>query len=668
MSTLSFLERSILLHVPSFLGQNLIGLNKRDGGIRPIAVGCTLRRLAAKCVNASIFEDMGSLLFPLQLGFGTPKGAEAAVHAARSFLSGMEEGHLMLKLDFKNAFNSIRRDKMLYAVLEKAPQIFPLAFAAYQLPSFLFFGNHIIHSAEGVQQGDPLGPLLFCLTIHDLIGELKSEFKVFYLDDGTLGGTLDDVQSDLLHLERVASEFNLFLNHSKSEIICNDEQSKLEMLSRFPSLHPTVPSRAILLGSPIGGTEAINEVWESKIKQLKTLGSRLELLHSHDALCLLRSAFSLPKVLYILRTSPSFLSPLLANFDNVQRCLLESICNIRLSDQSWLQASLPINSGGLGIRSATMLAPFAFLASAAGTSSISLALLPPRLTSELATCTFQAEALRLWNSYHPGDPPLGSSAGSQKAWVTPIVDAAVHSLTSSADSTSRARLLAAQQKESGAWLSAPPISSLGLRLDDDCVRVAVGLRLGCSLCLPHDCPLCGVRVEESGLHGLSCRRSQGRLPRHSALNDIVKRALSAVNIPATLEPRGLCRSDGKRPDGVSIIPWSDGRCLVWDVTCHDTFAHSNIHLASSGTGLVADRAASLKRQVYAELQIKYIFIPIAVESSGSFGRDALSFFHDLSMRTRQITKDPLSYLKLCQQISACIQRFNTSSILGCCTG
>ena len=108
-----------------------------------------------------------------------------------------------MKLDFKNAFNCIRCDKMLHAVLEKAPQIFPLTFAAYQLPSFLFFGNHIIHSAEGVQQGDPLGPLLFCLTIHDLVGELKSEFKVFYLDDGTLGSTLDNVQSDLLHLGRV---------------------------------------------------------------------------------------------------------------------------------------------------------------------------------------------------------------------------------------------------------------------------------------------------------------------------------------------------------------------------------------------------------------------------------------------------------------------------------
>ena len=215
-----------------------------------------------------------------------------------------------------------------------------MPFAAYQLPSFLFFGNHIIHSAEGVQQGDPLGPLLFSLTIHDLIGELKSEFKVFYLDDGTLGDTLDDVQSDLLHLERVASEFNLFLNHSKSEIICKDEQSKLEMLSHFPSLHPTVPSQAILLGSPIGGTEAINEVWESKIKQLKTLGSRLELLHSHDALCLLRSAFSLP---FLLRYCTSYVH-LLAFFP------LFSPTSTMFRDVFWNQSAIFVLVTRVGCR------------------------------------------------------------------------------------------------------------------------------------------------------------------------------------------------------------------------------------------------------------------------------------------------------------------------------
>jgi hypothetical protein len=71
---------------PFFFGATLTGLSKKDGGVRPIAVGCVLRRLAAKCLCKSVFEEMGSLLFPHQLGFGTALGSEAAVHAARSYV------------------------------------------------------------------------------------------------------------------------------------------------------------------------------------------------------------------------------------------------------------------------------------------------------------------------------------------------------------------------------------------------------------------------------------------------------------------------------------------------------------------------------------------------------------------------------------------------------
>ena len=64
---------------------------------------------------------------------------------------------------------------------------------------------NVIHSCEGVQQGDPLGPLLFCVAVQDLIRSLCSEFCVFYLDDGTLGGPLDVVSSDLHLMERQGS-------------------------------------------------------------------------------------------------------------------------------------------------------------------------------------------------------------------------------------------------------------------------------------------------------------------------------------------------------------------------------------------------------------------------------------------------------------------------------
>ena len=94
--------------MPYFFGANLTALQKKNGDIRPIAVGCTLHRLAAKVAGSKVMEEMGELLAPRQLGYGVRRGAEAAVHAARLYLRDIEPRKAVLKLDFKNAFNTIR--------------------------------------------------------------------------------------------------------------------------------------------------------------------------------------------------------------------------------------------------------------------------------------------------------------------------------------------------------------------------------------------------------------------------------------------------------------------------------------------------------------------------------------------------------------------------------
>ncbi len=114
------------------------------------------------------------------------------------------------------------------------------------------------------------------------------------------------------------------------------------------------------------------------------------------------------------------------------------------------------------------------------------------------------------------------------------------------------------------------------------MRIAVGLRLGTPICGPHQCHHCSDVVDELGRHALSCRRSEGRHQRHSALNDLVKRALLSAHIAFRLEPSGLVRSDGKRPDGVTLAPWKSGRLLVWDSTCPIIQSHCNPGARKSG--------------------------------------------------------------------------------------
>jgi len=79
--------------------------------------------------------------------------------------------------------------------------------------------------------------------------------------------------------------------------------------------------------------------------------------------------------------------------------------------------------------------------------------------------------------------------------------------------------------------------------------------------------LCGSLVQSVGPHGLSCRRSASRHSFHHAGNDILAPTLRSVSVPAMLEPPGLIRGDGKRPNGMTLVPWSGGRSMVWDFTC-----------------------------------------------------------------------------------------------------
>ena len=183
----------------------------------------------------------------------------------------------------------------------------------------------------------------------------------------------------------------------------------------------------------------------------------------------------------------------------------------------------------------------------------------------------------------------------------------------SSESIARARLLASSTKESSKWLQVVPSSQLGLLLGNNAARIAIGLRLGSQLCEEYRC-LCGEMVRKDGLHGLSCRLKTGITPRHDIVNKEFSYAFSSADIPNILQPPGISRDDGKRPDGMTIIPWSHGKSLLWDVTVRDTLAPSYVSESSKKARSIAERAERYKHNHYRKLKENYLFTPLAFES------------------------------------------------------
>ena len=71
---------------------------------------------------------------------------------------------MLATVDITNAYNGGERQAVLEGVARFAPHLLPWVSLSLGVPSPLFCGQHEIQSRCGVHQGNPLGPLLFCLA------------------------------------------------------------------------------------------------------------------------------------------------------------------------------------------------------------------------------------------------------------------------------------------------------------------------------------------------------------------------------------------------------------------------------------------------------------------------------------------------------------------------
>lgn len=412
-----------------------------------------------------------------------------------------------------------------------------------------------------------------------------------------------------------------------------------------------------LLGAPISeGSE--EKLILQKHSKLKVMFERLTHLNCHTAYHLLKSCFTIPKLTYMFRTSPCFHHKnLIQSIDNDVKQMFESITNCRLNIEKWSIVSMPIRFGGMGIRKCEDIMLPAFLSSIHSVINL-VTLMLPNIKDETMIADY-TDALNEWSLISELTPEVKNS---QRNWDELLISNKSDSLIFHSFKD-RARYLSSLRTESNAWLTALPSKFVGTFLDNNTFRISTALRLGCDICVTHKC-ICGDTVSADGTHGLNCQKSAGRHSRHTELNSILQNALQTAMIPSKKEPSGLFRDDGKRVDGITLVPWSRGQMLAWDATCSDTLALSYIHLSSSSSGSVAELAAVNKSRKYSRLlEQNYIILPFAVETLGPWCSEAIQFVDRLGKLLVNATGEKNSKIYLKQRISLAIQRSNAACVM-----
>jgi hypothetical protein len=350
----------------------LTPLRKPDGGLRPIAVGDMIYRLATKAIVRH--SNRRGFLLPHKFGVGSKGGVEPVVRAVERALEGTLDRpytHLT-SLDFSNAFNTADRKDIAEGLRQYAPILYRAGRWAYGCTSSLVLGSpegrHIITSAQGVRQGDPMGPLMFSLGIRSLLRDLAATLG----PDRLILAYLDDIY--ILSPDDQALEQTLaFFDGRQPSIRLNPAKCKMLALEDIRT------NGLRMLGTCVGARAAREQFLQEKIDhEAATVAKLINLPHQH-ALLVLRVCVQ-QNLRHLQRSLRS--DDLVHLWDKLDTILREAVARIRglprPTDQ--LDAtviSLPIKMGGLGILSYKMVAPHAYAAASEAADAALAPILTP---------------------------------------------------------------------------------------------------------------------------------------------------------------------------------------------------------------------------------------------------------------------------------------------------
>ncbi|XP_026399742.1 uncharacterized protein LOC113295625 [Papaver somniferum] len=391
-------------------------------------------------------------------------------------------------------------------------------------PAKLYYDHYILSSALGVQQGDPLGPLLFALTFHPLVKSIASRCKLdlhaWYLDDNTFVGDTLEIAKPLSIIESEVPSRDLHLNIKKMEVFWPTLDPRSLEEGVFPK-DIGRPSKGVkLLGGPVSlDMNFMSDMVLGRVNKTIQLMSAIKKLRDPQSeMLLLRNYVGISRLYFSLHTTnPAVIQQATDLFEDHLLKYLRLLITEDGAGFGPLQQrldTLPIKDGGLGIYTMTDTRTYCYLASQSQTTSV-------------------------WKVI------LGS--------LFPTVNGVSY------QSALQKFIQCNQIKHAQDYLLVVPISGLDQCIGPRQFRAVVCYRLGIPLFVEGVlCSCCNKSMDIFGDHALHCAKDVRIKFRHDVVRDAVFDVCYRACVPARKEaPLGLLSDDNKdlRPADILMLNW-----------------------------------------------------------------------------------------------------------------
>ena len=580
------------------------------------------------------------------------------VHMIRRIVNsqGKDSAFAMLSVDFINAFNLISRPVFLHEVQEHFPSIFAWVRYCYDGEApHLWHGDFKMRSTRGVQQGDPLGPLLFCIALHLIAKKIEELSKdnpgemltqTWYMDDGVIIAKHSFLLKvlDLLRSEetvRVGLHLNLAPN--KSELWWPVEPHNT-VLEQYPAgLTKWFGQGTKVLQVPIGSPAFIKSTFMETVTNLKPLYDSLhDLNDAQTAFQLLRSCISVCKVRYFLNTiPPNYTRDAAILFDSMVESNLRRLIGGVLHKDVFKEFQLPVYpvndqkvpTFGIGLTSAVTISEASFISSSSSCSNLVYDMcsstdhqLPEDGDTKVAYESWCATINN--NTSIPSWSEVISDSGIRSKRLTDISHAQLELAMQTGDRRTRAFRAMISQPGCKTWLRCRPSSGLKTAL---CNRTfiwwfkffaRVPLFADKMLC-PR--PGCQEPLDCYGDHLLHCKVGITRHKRHDAIRDLLASDLSRAARHPTTEPR-LPALSQSRPD-ISALG-SSGSTELFDVCIVHPLTNSRLEkcIADPAGPFLEKHSAkrSQHRSLLEELGSSYRLVTVPFATVGGMEKETES--------------------------------------------